>query len=803
MLDSRYKPIMNNHIYDTDISYEEVKKELLMYMEKGFGGIAINGRSMVKVKDINEWLPKYFKTVRKYCRASKELDIEMWIFDEWGFPSGTAAGLVLNGKNRAKRLSKAVDIILEKGEAAEIPKPNRFVAAGAIPVNRFAAYHPVGIAEILEPDNNAIVYHAEQKTRLVVVTWEDVSFHTMEMRDIDNMPQDDPTVGTVDILDYDTVRKFIDNMHERYAEAIGEEFGKTVKGFFYDEPEIYWEFPYSPKLPEFFKERHGYELETILPEILAYVNCGGIELGNKEFSHRIRKIYGDYQDAYTAMLEKNFYGQIESWCHEHGLLSVGHQDMDDDIRSINTVSGSFFRNSSKNDMPGIDVIHDDIAPDRFADFPRYAGSIKRALKKSGAMSETFAVMGEFMPPNVRRFDMEHQIVRGIDKFFLYIGVSDTEQGDYKKEAMERADFIADIINSGKSRAAVAVLMPMSDITYTRMCLNPHSYNAAPMPWERVEMLAEALCYAPIDFDYAWEEALDDLYERGFRYLILTGSPVTAEAMKQIEEFHKKGGQVISVFKPCEQLSFAKFKYHLWELLDELPREIHLETSQRDVKISLTTTEADDCILYALLNESDRFTETKITFSNGELSYPIGELSYYDFDRKLWCKAEGICGDLRETVFAPLELKLFRLGGGYDICERVTDVKEISGWRFNGNPIEKLVPWTDLGLDGFSGTGEYETEFEWDGGMARISLGEIRFSAKVFLCGNEYELPFAPWAFYADLPKGKHIMKVIVLNSGASADYAIPDKWHKPWEEAYLRCGMLGIPKIEKIEKVEK
>lgn len=415
---NRFKPIMNNHIYDEKISYEDVLKELKLYIDKGFGGIAINGRSRNFVEDVDAWLPKYFETVKKFCKGAKELGLDMWIFDEWGFPSGSAAGLVLNGENRVKRLNKTVDITIEKGKAVSIPVPDRFVSAGAMRVSRFAAYHAEEAAEILKSENGMINYTATEKTRIVIVTYEDTSFHTMEMRDIKNMDLNDPTVGTPDIMDFDTVKGFIRNMHERYKDAIGEEFGKTVKGFFYDEPEIYWEYPYSPGLPQFFKRLHGYDMEEILPELMAYLPCGGIDLSGKGYHRRIQKLFSDYREACTEMLKENFYGQLEEWCHENNLLSVGHQDMDDNIASINTISGDLYKNSSRNDMPGIDVIHADIAPEIFTDFPRYAGSIKRLLNKPGAMSETFGVMGEDMPPNTRRYVMEHQIMRGIDTFFL-------------------------------------------------------------------------------------------------------------------------------------------------------------------------------------------------------------------------------------------------------------------------------------------------------------------------------------------------------------------------------------------------
>ena len=84
MTKNRYKPIINNDVYEKNMSYEEVKGILSLYKTGGFGGFAINGRSKNKVVDVEKWLEGYMKNVRLYCDAAKELDLEMWIFDEWG-----------------------------------------------------------------------------------------------------------------------------------------------------------------------------------------------------------------------------------------------------------------------------------------------------------------------------------------------------------------------------------------------------------------------------------------------------------------------------------------------------------------------------------------------------------------------------------------------------------------------------------------------------------------------------------------------------------------------------------------------
>ena len=337
-VERRFLPIINNSVFE---EYDEgsVRRELQWDVDNGYGGFAINGRNLHPVRDAREWLPGYLQSVRKCCDVAKELDLDMWIFDEWGFPSGCACGLVLTPETRAKKLQLTYDRLLEAGESVSLPVPPRTLAAGAIPVNRFAPYAPAGPTVLLEPADGKITYTATSRTRLCVVTWEYHSFVTHVMK---RYEEGDPTIGTIDLLDADAVRKFIDNMHERYVPVIGDEFGKTVKGFFYDEPEICWDFPYTPALDARFEERHGYPMKTVLPELLAYMpaNCG---VTDGDSYGRMRAAFDDYTDTWTSLLAQTFYGQLQDWCHEHHLVSVGHQDLDNLTQTLTTVSGDIFR----------------------------------------------------------------------------------------------------------------------------------------------------------------------------------------------------------------------------------------------------------------------------------------------------------------------------------------------------------------------------------------------------------------------------------------------------------------------------
>ena len=103
---------------------------------------------------------------------------------------------------------------------------------------------------------------------------------------------------------------------------------------------------------------------------------------------------------------------------------------------------------------------------------------------------------------------------------------------------------------------------------------------------------------------------------------------------------------------------------------------------------------------------------------------------------------------------------------------------------------------------------YDTAFDWQGGGLLLSLGEVRFSARVTLDGVRYDLPFSPYTLRASLAAGRHQLRVEVLNTNANALYAGPDEgrgrftgdyWSLyQFERAYQTCGLLGPVAIRPI-----
>ena len=794
MIKNRYRPILNNGVLDTT-TREQAFADVAWYKKCGYGGFAINGSTAKPIDDVRDWLPGYLQACRYYVDAAKEMDMDVWIFDEWGYPSGCACGQVLTEeKYRAKKLRICYDVILEKGDTLELPVPDKFISAAVFPADYFSFYAPAAQGVRLLPQDGKLRYTAAVRCRVIAVGWEYLTFITHVMK---KHTPDDPTIGTIDILSREAVGRFLQYMHEWYVEPLGDEFGKTIHGFFYDEPEISYSFPYTEELSGFFAEKFGYPMEDILPEVLGWVGASGL-VNIEDSAPRICREFTDYSTAWTQLLAQNFYGQIRDWCHAHGLLSVGHQDLDNHLQTLRTVSGDFWENNKYNDHPGIDVIWDNIAPDQFNDFPRYAGAAKRTWEKGGAMSETFAEMGPSMYPDRIRYTMEQQLLRGIDQFFLYINhdPEDLNVSHFAAAVNDRVTRTATLLAEGRPGAELGIYVPMDDVAFAASHNDPHLHNSDPQSWQRVDDLARALCYHPLEYDYVWQGTVDTMLRRGLKTLLLPGVQELPEAeLDTIKAFIAAGGKAVMIGKPCVALEkIAAFVPSIRSYMHQLPDGMIRPMKGRTVSAAVRCLENET--RWFLLNESDEPADAVFA----DPAQPWKEL---DAATGEWRVVETAC----PLHFEPRELKIFALGEALPQQPvRRGEAQQLTEWRFAREgetlrPLAQLVPWTRLGLADHTGFGVYETTFDWQGGALELALGEVRFAAVVLLDDKEYKLPMAPHTLRCTLGAGRHTLRVRVLNSNANRIFSGEDLgrsnfsggyWQLyQFERDYCDCGLLG------------
>lgn len=245
----------------------------------------------------------------------------------------------------------------------------------------------------------------------------------------------------INMMDRRSCRVLIDAVYEPHYAHYQKDFGKTIAGFFSDEPELgnghlydiddpyggMHDYPWSAELEQELQMRLG--TEYALKLTLLWENNAPAEE-----TARLRCIF---MDTVTSLVQKDFSGQIGSWCKDHGVEYIGHLIEDDNHHSRTGSSlGHYFRGLSGQDMAGIDDIGGQVFPQgeninyfhnifahRNGEFYHYllgkladSAAAIQPHKRGRAMCEIFGNYGWSEGVRLEKYLIDHFLVRGINHF---------------------------------------------------------------------------------------------------------------------------------------------------------------------------------------------------------------------------------------------------------------------------------------------------------------------------------------------------------------------------------------------------
>ena len=244
----------------------------------------------------------------------------------------------------------------------------------------------------------------------------------------------------INMTDPASVRLLIDAVYEPHWAHYAADFGKTIAGFFSDEPELGNGFlyqkgntlgcgqdlPWSAPLEAALAEACGPGWAAALPRLFRQ--------DGRDATARIHTVY---MDCLTKLVRVSFSEQLAAWCHGHGVQYIGHA-IEDDGQHCRTGSGlgHYFRALQGQDMAGIDDIGGQVLPQgedapqadalgrpRSGTFYHYglatlaesAAAIEPA-KGGNAMCEIFGNYGWAEGVRLEKYLADHFLVRGINWF---------------------------------------------------------------------------------------------------------------------------------------------------------------------------------------------------------------------------------------------------------------------------------------------------------------------------------------------------------------------------------------------------
>ncbi len=282
--------------------------------------------------------PAYLAEVSDAILYARDIGLRFWIYDENGWPSGTADGQLL---------AKYPESAAVRLDLYEKPLP------GSI-----GSFQVTASGEIASGGAPA------------VKTWHMV-------------PR---TIDYVDSLNPEVCRQFLGLIHERYRTGLAPEAFAYAEAFFADEPESgaikspmpdTAGAPWSPSLAAALERKFGAGYARLLPLLFARGD------GDREF----RIAYGE---LLTDQMADGFFVPYLDWCRKNGKQFIGHVKGEEHPLFQLPMVGSCHRIYRHLSMPGIDSLERYPAIDFY---PRQASSVARQFGDGRCMVECFGGAG--------------------------------------------------------------------------------------------------------------------------------------------------------------------------------------------------------------------------------------------------------------------------------------------------------------------------------------------------------------------------------------------------------------------------
>lgn len=154
---------------------------------------------------------------------------------------------------------------------------------------------------------------------------------------------------SVDGASPDCVDWFLKTVYQPHYDRFKADFGKTINGFFYDEPETQGD--WGSDVPRLVAER-----KLDLAKLL--VGYKFRLAGDEQLAARYA-----YLDAFAESWGRTMYGGMSRWCKERGVFSIGHfMEHDDCLHDRTFCAGNLMQLQKHSDMGGIDLVCHQLYP---------------------------------------------------------------------------------------------------------------------------------------------------------------------------------------------------------------------------------------------------------------------------------------------------------------------------------------------------------------------------------------------------------------------------------------------------------
>lgn len=503
---------------------------LAVFKDLGLGGIVCNVSFDRYLQSEENW-----NTLAQAVKSCSQLGLRVWIYDEDGYPSGSAGGLVLKENPDHEALCLTYDPA----------RPEPFALRPAY--------------EHTHASNN---YGAARRYP--------------------------------NLIDDKAIKSFVDITHQAYRQRLSEYFGNTIEAFFTDEPSLIAvnigalpesvrktvrvvdpldetlaplaSVPWVSDLPQLYEQRYGEDINASRRSLFQ---------GNKQEDRKVRR---QFWALISDMVAHRYFGRLQEWAAEHNVASSGHALWEEMPLHHVPLYGNALKALLRMDIPGLDMLSSD--PQAVI----YSGWMTAILPASAALfnggRKVMTEVSDFsqIMDNGKAASLEHmqataawQAALGVTEFTLYYDYRKRSAEDYRSYC-EYVGRLNAVLRDARPTCRVLLYYPIYDLWSEylpipgKLTVESQSDRAQMLVNSFME-LGQQMVRRQVAFALADHELLSradvrgsQLNVRGHRFgaLVLpAGAMLPETAMEKIEQFRSNGGVVIQPAKQGTGIDFKK------------------------------------------------------------------------------------------------------------------------------------------------------------------------------------------------------------------------------------------------------
>lgn len=491
---------------------DKLDKELLCRqienMKKaGINGFFMHARGGLKTEYMSD---EWFDMIEACLDKADSMDMQAWAYDENGWPSGFADGIVPKmGEDYCQKW-----LVCEEYENTKNYE------------NVVGYYTKSGNKWSL----------CDAKNSSIVIFYEVNKYY-------------------IDAFNKTAIKEFLNLTHQKYYERFSSRFGKSLKGFFTDEPQYGCNHtcPWSKYISEEFLKEYGYRPETLLP-LLFFEDEG------------YQKFRVAFYNITASLFRESFIKQMYDWCGEHNCMLTGHMMGEESLSKQIRCTGGVMSCYEYFHEPGIDWLGRKITGPLI---PKQLGSVAAQLGKK-TLTESFALCGWDVSLNELKWIAEWQFVNGVTSVCPHLEgytlqglrkrdypASFSQLPWYSKAYNEMSDYLGKLGGFLDSCSDYAPVLVLHGIQSAYIVYNPDNLDAVDKRSDRFDKIVTEISAKFIPHHYGDEIIINrygsvqdnriNIGKCQYKAVVLPELiNITANTLKLLYEFALNGGRIYAV-----------------------------------------------------------------------------------------------------------------------------------------------------------------------------------------------------------------------------------------------------------------